>query len=83
MPQAEHLEKKDFRWGAGVAVATTRLVYTSVDELVVTGLEKRDRVSISTMDFSTEDVTLFLPLWAGIPTADHAVDLAKQDHSGG
>lgn len=78
MAQAEHLEKKDFRWGVGVAVATTSLVYTSVDELVVTGLEKRDRVSISAMDFSTEDVTLFLPLWAGMPTAERAVDLAKR-----
>ena len=78
MAQAEHLEKKDFRWGAGVAVATTSLVYSSVDEMVVTGLEKRDRVSISAMDFSTEDVTLFMPLWAGIPTADRAVDLAKR-----
>jgi hypothetical protein len=77
IPQTERVERKDFHWGAGLAVATTRLVYTSVDEIVVNGLEKRDRVSVSVMDFSTEDVTLFMPLWAGIPNADRAIDLVK------
>jgi hypothetical protein len=76
-PQVETLERKDFHWGAGLAVATTRLVYTSVFEMVVNGLEKRDRVSISIMDYASEDVTLFLPLWAGIPGATRAVELVK------
>ncbi|MGA2502674.1 MAG: hypothetical protein ABSG01_01125 [Anaerolineales bacterium] len=77
-PQSETLERKDFHWGAGLAVATTRLVYTSVSEIAINGLEKRDRVSISVMDFSKEDITLFLPLWAGIPDINHAMELVRR-----
>jgi hypothetical protein len=77
-PQTEQLKRKDFNWGAGLAVATTRLVYTSIAEIVVNGLEKHDRVSVLVMDFSTEDVALFLPLWAGIPNASRAVNLVNR-----
>ena len=77
-PQTERMERMDFQWGAGLAVATTRMVYTSVTEIQVTGLEKPDRVSISVMDFSAEDVTLFLPLWAGIPNARRAQNIVKR-----
>jgi hypothetical protein len=74
----ERLERKDFQWGEGLAVATTRMVYTEVTKIEVTGLEKRDRVSVSVMDFSTEDVTLFLPLWAGIPNSRRALNIVNR-----
>jgi hypothetical protein len=76
--QNERLERKDFQWGAGLAVASTRMVYTSVAEIEVAGLEKRDRFSVSVMDFSAEDVTLFLPLWAGIPTSRRALNIVNR-----
>jgi hypothetical protein len=38
----------------------------------VRGLGDEDTVLISTLDFSTEDHTLFMPLWAGIPDEQHA-----------
>ncbi len=76
--QTERLERKDFQWGVGLAVATTRMVYTSVAEIEVAGLEKRDRVSVSVMDFSAEDVTLFLPLWAGIPDSRRLLNMVNQ-----
>ena len=76
--QTEHLERRDFQWGTGLAVATTRMVYTSVAEIEVTGLEKRDLVSVSVMDFSAEDVTLFLPLWAGIPNSRRALNIVNR-----
>ncbi len=77
-PQTERLERKDFQWGAGLAVATTRMVYTRVAEIEVAGLEKRDQVSVSVMDFSAEDVTLFLPLWAGIPNSRRALNIVNR-----
>jgi hypothetical protein len=88
VPQVEHLEKQDFQWGARLAVATSRMVYTSLAEIQIAGLEKRDRVSVSVMDFSAEDLTLFLPLLAGIPDSRRAlniVDLAlfADDRFGG
>ncbi len=63
------------------------MVYASVAEIEVTGLEKRDRVTVSVMDFSAEDVTLFLPLWAGIPNSRRALNIVNrtllaEDHFG-
>ena len=77
-PQTECLERMDFQWGAGLAVATTRMVYTSVVGIEVAGLEKRDRVSVSVMNFSAEDVTLFLPLAAGIPNSRRALNIVNR-----
>ena len=66
-PRSECLERMDFQWGAGLAVATSRQVYTRLERVEIFGLEPRDQVSIRVMDFSSEDISLFLPLWAGIP----------------
>ena len=77
-PQTERLVRMDFQWGVGLAAATSRLVYTRVAEIEATGLEKHDRVSVSVMDFSAEDVSLFLPLWAGIPDSHRALNIVNQ-----
>jgi hypothetical protein len=54
------------------------MIYTSLAEIELTGLEKRDRVSVSVMDFSVEDITLFLPLWAGIPEPRRASNIVNR-----
>ncbi len=36
------------------------------------GLEEDDTVIICTLDFTSEDHTLFMPLWAGMPDEQHA-----------
>ena len=77
-PQVEKFKRTDFQWEADLAVATTRMVYTDVTEIIASGLEKRDQVSLSIMDFSAEDVSLFLPLWAGIPSLDRAANIVSQ-----
>jgi hypothetical protein len=73
----ENLERKDFQWGTELAVATTRFVYNRIDEIAVNGLDKRDKISISIMDFSNADITLFLPLLAGIPDENSAAELVN------
>jgi hypothetical protein len=65
--RSECLERMDFQWGTGLAVATSRQVYTRLERVEIFGLEPRDQVSIRVMDFASEDISLFLPLWAGIP----------------
>ena len=76
--QAEKLERADFQWGAGVAVATTRKLYSSLTSLTMTGISKGDHVILRLMDFSSEDQTLFLPLWAEIPNAPRAAALVNR-----
>ena len=67
-PRSERLERIDFQWGAGLAVATSQMLYTRLDEVEVFGAQSRDKVSVQVMDFSCEDISFFLPLWAGIPS---------------
>jgi hypothetical protein len=65
--QSECLERESFQWGAGLAVAASRNLFTHLDEVEISGVETQDKVSLQIMDFSNEDITLLLPLWAGIP----------------
>jgi hypothetical protein len=77
-PRSEHLERMDFQWGLGQAVATSRQLFTRLDNVEISGVEKRDQVSVLIMDFSNEDITLFLPLWAGVPNSQRAHALVNQ-----
>jgi hypothetical protein len=61
-----------------LAVTSTQGVFTSLKEIVVEGVDTIDRVSVSVMDFSAEDITLFLPLWAGIPSQSRAQEIVNQ-----
>jgi len=53
-------------------VFTTGNLSWKLAKISVRGLGNEDTVIISTLDFSTEDHTLFMPLWAGIPDEGHA-----------
>lgn len=75
--QSEQLARMDFQWGTDRAVATTRGLYSGLSSIAVAGLEKLDRVIVQVMDFSREDHTLFLPLWAEIPDASRARELVR------
>lgn len=77
-PAGERLERVDFQWGAEKAIATTSGIYTHLASIEALGLEKRDRVLVSVVDYSHEDVTLLLPLWAGIPNPRRARTLVSR-----
>ncbi len=62
----------NYQWRNGGSVYTTRKVYPKLSKIVVKGLGDDDTVIISTLDFTTEDHTLFTPLWAGVPDEAHA-----------
>jgi hypothetical protein len=66
-PQTETLTRDDFQWIGDTAIATTQRIYTSISRLDISGLVETDDVILSTADFSAEDHTLFLPLWAHLP----------------
>ena len=77
-PQSERLERMDFQWGRDLAVATSRSLFTRLDEVEISGVETRDQVSVQVMDFSIEDVTLLAPLWAGVPAGERAEALISR-----
>ena len=78
MKRSEPLVRTDFQWGPDLAVATSQQVYTRLDEVEIAGLQERDQVSIQGMDFTFEDISLFLPLWAGIPPLEHVQTLLNR-----
>jgi hypothetical protein len=49
-----------------------------LDDIEIIGLEPNDQVTVSTIDYTQEDQTLFLPLWAGIPEQRRACSLIER-----
>lgn len=74
----ENLEKKDFRWSPGTAFAASSQVYLHLVEVIVEGLLPKDQTTLSTLDFSQQDETGWLPLWAHLPDDNQAACLV--DH---
>jgi hypothetical protein len=68
----EVVSSSDYQWRNNGAVYTTKNVYPKLAKIVVKDLGEEDTVTISTLDFTTEDQTLFTPLWAGVPDEQHA-----------
>jgi hypothetical protein len=70
--EPEIIEGNQFQWQSGGLVATSRKVYTRVGRVKVRGLEDKDKVIVRTVDLTSEDLTLLLPLWAGMSEHQHA-----------
>uniref|UniRef100_A0A7C4PM47 Mannosylglycerate hydrolase MGH1-like glycoside hydrolase domain-containing protein n=1 Tax=Anaerolinea thermolimosa TaxID=229919 RepID=A0A7C4PM47_9CHLR len=68
----EPFAPRDFTWSLGRARATTRQVFSRVNQIEVNGVMPEDRVRLVCPDFTLEDLSLFLPLWAGIPEPSRA-----------
>ena len=68
----EVVKSGDYQWHNRGSIFTTQKVYSKLGKISVRGLNDEDTVIISTLDFTTEDHTLFIPLWAGIPDEQHA-----------
>jgi hypothetical protein len=68
----EVISGSDYQWRNNGSVYTTKNVYPKLAKVVVKDLGDEDTVTISTLDFTTEDHTLFTPLWAGVPDEQHA-----------
>jgi len=71
-PPEEVVTSGDYQWRNGGSVYTTKTVFSKLAKVVVRDLSADDIVTIKTLDFTTEDHTLFTPLWAGAPDAQHA-----------
>lgn len=71
-PADEVIANGDYQWRNNGLVYTTQKTYPRLAKVVIRNLGKEDTVTISTLDFTSEDHTLFMPLWAGIPDDQHA-----------
>jgi hypothetical protein len=64
--ESEIIAGHQFQWRTGGLVATTQNVFTRIGRVSVAGLEEKDKVNIKLIDTTGEDITLALPLWAGV-----------------
>lgn len=73
----ERLTNGDMRWFWGRGSATSEHGYVMVREIRVRGLSPEFHTRVFAADFRRQDVTLLLPLWAGIPEEDRAQRLIQ------
>jgi hypothetical protein len=73
---AEHLieqvPQNHMIWRDKHCTITSEHVFEQVESINLTGLQNRDEWTLQELDLEPIDMTLFLPLWAGIPTAENA-----------
>jgi hypothetical protein len=73
----ERVEADQVRWSLDYGVLTGERVYTAVEKVELQGLLPQDTITLSTAGYDCQDITLLLPLWAGIPSSDQAVELIE------
>jgi len=74
----EKLTERDFQWFWEFGTATSQKQYTEIERIEVAGLSKEFETELRVADFTRQDQTLLLPLWAGIPTSDRADQLVRK-----
>jgi len=70
--ESEIIDENQFQWRSGGLVATSQKVYSKIGRISARGLEDKDKIIIHTADTTSEDITLFTPLWARIPDQQRA-----------
>jgi hypothetical protein len=63
----EIIQGSQFHWRSGGMVATSQKVHQKIGRIQLKGVGAKDKVIVRRLDYTGEDHTLLLPLWAGVP----------------
>jgi Mannosylglycerate hydrolase MGH1-like glycoside hydrolase domain len=74
----ERIEPTQFKWYLGHARMTGERLFRAVEKVDVQGLSPDDVVRIYRAGYEGQDLSLLLPLWAGIPKARSARLMVEQ-----
>jgi hypothetical protein len=74
----ETLSPRDFTWSRGHGWTTSRQIFSQVTRVELVGPADSDRGRMIIPDFTLQDLSLFLPLWAGIPDEARAKYLVEK-----
>ena len=74
-PRIEQIKARHFQWFSGFGTATSDKTYKVIERIEVQGLGDHFKTEIRIADTSRLDVSLLLPLWAGIPDQARADQL--------
>jgi hypothetical protein len=70
--RVERITQNQIQWFLGNGYATSVLTYDHVEHIDIQGLAKNDKVTIQTVNLMYQDITLLMPLWAGISSEAQA-----------
>lgn len=79
----EKMAARDFTWSGSNGRITSRACYMQIERLEIDGIQAEDHAILRTVDLNQLDISLLLPLWAGIPNASRAAALIQQQILGG
>jgi hypothetical protein len=65
-------------WANGLARYTSRNYFSEITRLNVKRMTAEGKGALATPDYTLEDMTLLLPLWAGLPTGDQTKKLVEK-----
>ncbi len=74
----EKLNERNFQWFWEFGTATSEKHYTEIERIEVAGLSKEFETELRVVDFTRQDQTLLLPIWAGIPSPERADQLVRK-----
>jgi len=75
----EQIPSGRLAWSGGNATYTTQNKFLKIKKVDIQGISKGDEGIISTIDFTDEDLSLFLPLWAGIPDRKRGQEIVSRN----
>ena len=74
----EHIPTERFYWFMGKANATGERIYSRIERVEIQGLDIKDTITLFSVGYAGSDITLLLPLWAGIPAAERLKAFVKK-----
>jgi hypothetical protein len=76
--RVETLKRSHTQWFFGLYTAVSDKLYALLDRVEVRGLPPEFQVTVCTVDYTRQDQTLLLPLWAGLPDPARAEALVRR-----
>ena len=76
--RVERLTEHHFQWFWEFGTGTTDKTYAEIERIEVRGLSDEFETELWVADYTRQDQTLLLPLWAGIPTPKRAERLVRK-----
>ncbi len=74
----ERLTERDFQWFWDRGTATSDKAYAEISRVEIRGLSKAFSTEVLLADYTRQDQSLLLPLWAGIPSQEGAERLVHE-----
>jgi hypothetical protein len=76
--RVERLTERRFQWFWEFGTATSEKTYAEIERIEVRGLSDEFETELWVADYTRQDQTLLLPLWAGIPAKERAERLVRE-----